>query len=470
MDLVPDSFVIREAEMRLKKANKDYLVQDRPLKALLVFCLPMILGNLFQQFYTIADSAIVGRMVSELALAACGASYTLTMVIMCIAIGGGAGVSVIVSRYFGAKKYDKMKVAVWTAMISFLVFGVLLGAIMRIFSRPLLRLLDTPKDALDMAETYLNIYLYGLPFLFMYNVLNSMFNAIGKSRIPLYFLIFSSILNIGLDIYMVGPLEMEIAGAAWATFIAQGISAVLSFFVLIRTINNLHSKRVKMFDKKELWEIAKIGLPSIVQQSTVSLGMLFVQVVVNRFGSEALAGYTAAVRISSIFMVPMNVMGNAVSAYTAQNIGAQKLERVTQGLKIACAIVMVAAVAICAALEIFSHSFMVMFMGSDGTEMAYKTGEGYLTFMGIFYFVLGLKQSVDGLLRGAGDMTIFTAANVVNLILRVGLAFGLAPVFGVAMAWYCVPVGWIVNLIMSYLELRTGKWRKIYDAKLLSKA
>lgn len=209
--------------------KNDYLITGGPLRSLLVFSFPMILGNLFQQFYTMADSAIVGRFVSEQALAAVGASYALTNIFICVAVGGGIGSSVIVSRHFGEKNYRNMKISVSTAMISFLFISIILGGTGLIFCRPIMILLNTPDDTLGMAVVYLKIYFLGLPFLFMYNVISSMFNALGKSKTPLIFLIFSSMLNVALDLFMVLTLGMGVAGAAWATLISQGIAAISSF-------------------------------------------------------------------------------------------------------------------------------------------------------------------------------------------------------------------------------------------------
>ena len=202
--------------------NSDYLISENPLKALVFFSLPMIIGNLFQQVYTMADSAIVGRLVGENALAAVGAAYSLTNIFICIAIGGGIGASVIVSQYFGRGSYGKLKKAVYTALISFLLISGLLGGFGLLFSRKIMIALNTPAEVLDMSVTYLKIYFLGLPFLFMYNVLSSMFNALGKSRIPLYFLIFSSVFNIVLDWIFVANFHLDVAGVAWATLIAQG--------------------------------------------------------------------------------------------------------------------------------------------------------------------------------------------------------------------------------------------------------
>lgn len=439
--------------------DNDYLIKKPPLQALFLFSLLMIIGNLFQQTYTMVDSAIVGRYVSEQALAAVGASYALTNIFICVAIGGGIGASVIVSRYFGAKEYGRMKTAVFTALLSFLGISLVLGVAGLFLGNQIMIWLNTPQDCLDMAAQYLRIYFLGLPFLFMYNVLSAMFNALGKSRIPLYFLIFSSVFNVVLDIIMVTKMDMGVAGVAWATLIAQGISAVLSFAVLIKNLNGLEGKQKTLFDTIELSEMTRIAIPSILQQSTVSIGMMLVQSVVNGFGSEALAGFSAAMRIESICVVPMSAIGNAVSSYTAQNIGAQQKDRVVQGLHAASKMVIVCAAVICFFLEVFNRGMIGLFIGNEGTAVALSTGIGYLTFMGWFFCFIGFKMAVDGLLRGAGDMKMFTVANLVNLGIRVIIAITCAPRFGIAMVWCAVPVGWFANWAISYAEYRTGKWK-----------
>jgi putative MATE family efflux protein len=440
--------------------QSDYLIQKKPLQALLVFSLPMIIGNLFQQTYTMADSAIVGRFVSEQALAAVGASNALTNIFICIAIGGGIGASVIVSRYFGGGKYRKMRSSIFTAILSFLLVSVVLGGFGLLFSKDIMALLNTPADCLGMAVEYLNIYFMGLPFLFMYNVLSAMFNGLGKSKIPLFFLIFSSVFNVFLDYILVTRFHLGIAGVAWATLIAQGISAILSFAVLMRTLRKLDSARVSLFDRGDLSAMTKIALPSIFQQSTVSIGMMLVQSVVNSFGSEALAGYSAAMRVESICVVPMLGFGNAVSSYTAQNIGAKKHDRVVEGYHASVKMVIVCGALLCIGLEFFNRRIIRLFHGSGASSVALATGESLLTFLGWFLCIIGFKTTVDGVLRGAGDMKMFTVANFVNLFIRVALAVLLAPRFGMPFIWYAVPVGWFANWAISYGRYRTGKWRE----------
>ena len=441
--------------------KNDYLITENPLKALIVFAIPMIIGNLFQQAYTMADSAIVGRLVGEKALAAVGAAYSLTNIFICVAIGGGIGASVIVSQYFGHGNYGKLKKAVYTALVTFLVISVMLGVIGLAFSKNIMIAMNTPVEVLDMSVTYLQIYFLGLPFLFMYNVLSSMFNALGKSRIPLYFLIFSSVLNIVLDWVFVADFALDVAGVAWATLIAQGVSVLGSFTVLRKELKKLEGASDGIFEAEELLPMAKIALPSILQQSTVSIGMMLVQSVVNSFGAESLAGFSAGMRIESICIVPMAAVGNAISSYTAQNIGAGQLKRVSKGYVQANKMVIFFGVVICVILELFPTQFITLFLGADGSQVAIATGYGYLVFMGFFFFMIGFKMAADGVLRGAGDMKLFTIANLVNLSIRVIMAMTLAPRFGIAWVWYAVPIGWTANFVISYLEYRTGKWKTI---------
>ncbi len=441
--------------------DKEYLIHEKPLKALSVFAFPMIVGNLFQQFYTMVDSMVVGRYVGESALAAVGASYSLTNVFICIAIGGGVGASVITSRYFGSRSYQKMKQSAYLALTAFLVISIILAGAGLVFGRQIMQLLNTPAEVLDMATDFLNIYFIGLPFLFMYNVLAAMFNAIGKSRIPLYLLIFSSVLNIILDICFVRYLHWGVPGAAWATLIAQGVSAVISFIWFLHILSDNKEKKISVSPKTELKEIFRIALPSILQQSTVAIGMMLVQSVVNGFGTEVLAGFSAAMRVESICIVPMAAIGNAISSYTAQNLGARKFERVREGCSEGNKMTAFFAIIIFILLKLFYTDIIASFLGDNGTALALSTGVDYLKFMSWFFILIGLKMVTDGVLRGAGDMKMFTVANLANLGFRVCFAVIMAPRFGIAMVWYAVPVGWLINFVISYIQYSTGKWRGV---------
>lgn len=441
------------------------MIADHPGKALFFFALPMILGNLFQQLYNTVDSIIVGKFVGEDALAAVGASYSLTTVFIMIAIGGGIGASVITSQYLGAGYYRKMKTSVFTALISFLVLSIILSVAGLLLNRSILTGLNTPDNILPDAVLYLEIYFIGLPFLFMYNILSSIFNALGNSKTPLYLLIFSSLLNILLDLVMVRIFHMGVAGVAIATVFAQGLSAVISFCLLLRTLKKYaedereESKR-KIYDFSMLGSMIKVAIPSMLQQSIVSIGMLLVQSVVNGFGSSVLAGYTAGMRIESICIVPMIATGNAVSTFTAQNLGAGKPERVKKGYLAGMRIVAGFAVFICIVLTAFHGVIIGAFLESGSDRAAFETGNAYLSFIAFFFVFIGLKAITDGVLRGAGDVVVFTLANLINLGIRVAFSFGMAEVIGVQAVWIAVPIGWSANYLISFVRYLSGKWSK----------
>lgn len=439
---------------KMRKHSEYYLTQESPFRALLIFSFPMMMGNLFQQFYTMADSIIVGRFIGEAALAAVGASAALSAVFIAIAVGGGAGAMVITSNAFGRKDFTLVKESISTSLISFLILSLILAAAGYAFSDRIMGLLNTPENIKSDAVLYLRIYFLGLPFLFMYNIISSVFNSLGKSRIPLFLLIFSSLLNIVLDIAAVTALGMGIAGAAWATLISQALSAVLSFIILTKTLKIMDGRRKRLFSSSIFSSMTKIALPSIIQQTTINFGMMLVQSVVNTFGSEVLAGYSASIRIDNIVTVPLSAVGNAMSPYTAQNSGAGKNERIDTGWKSALAIILSFAIAICIILQAFNTEIISLFLGTDGSAAAYRTGEEYLSYLGWFYGILGFAFVTGGVLRGIGKMASFTAASIANLSLRVIGAMVFAPLYGVEIVWYVVPLGWILYFSICYVSYR----------------
>ena len=441
--------------------KKQPLLTDTPGRALLVFALPMIIGNLFQQFYNMADSIIVGRFVGENALAAVGASYSFTNVFIMIAIGGGIGASVLTSQYLGAGKLREMKTSVATFLITFLVLSSLLACFGFLLNPTVMRLLKTPEDIFSDAVLYLQIYFCGLPFMFMYNVLSANFNALGKSVIPLVLLIFSSVLNVFLDLFMVLKLGMGVEGVAIATILAQGISSLLSFLILLLFLGTFHTEgKISLFNRSMLVNGTKIAIPSIIQQSIVSIGILLTQSAVNRFGSSALAGYSAGMRLESLAIVPMIATGNAVSTFTAQNLGAGQKERVRQGYRTSYLIILSFSAILLIATQLFYRPILSAFLDVESSPVAYSTGSSYLRFIGFFFCLLGFKASTDGVLRGAGDVGVYMAANLVNLSIRVAVAQLCSPVWGIEFVWYAVPLGWGMNYIISYLWYRTGHWEK----------
>ena len=378
-----------------------------------------------------------------------------------IAIGGGIGASVLTSQYLGAGKHKEMKSSVYTFLITFAVFSILLALIGFWINPTVLKLLKTPPNIMDDAVLYLQIYFVGMPFLFMYNILSANFNALGKSKIPLYLLIFSSILNIIMDLWMVGGLGLGVKGAAIATVIAQGIAAVISFLILMRLLGTYKIEgRVDKFRSDMFVTGVKIAIPSIVQQSIVSIGMLLTQSAVNQFGSSALAGYSAGTRLESICVVPMIATGNAMSTFTAQNLGAGKPERVRKGYRAAYGIIISFGVALILISQLFYKPIVSAFVDEGSSQVAFQTGTDYFRFIGLFFSFLGFKAITDGILRGAGDIKVYMFANLVNLSIRVAVAQLCSPIWGIELIWYAVPMGWAVNYFISYLWYRTGNWKK----------
>ena len=425
-------------------SKDEYLITDAPLKALTVFAMPMILGSFFQQVYNMADSIIVGQFVGSSALAAVGACAALTNVFICVALGAGVGAGVLVSRYFGAQNYSKMKTIVSTSLISFLILSILLGVFGFVFSHFMMSLLQTPADILDEAVLYLRVY-----FVFMYNILSTMFNSIGESKIPLGLLIFSSVLNIVMDLWMVAGLGLGVFGAALATLIAQGISAVFSLLIFFNRMRRYKS-RFNRFDRQELHSMLRIAVPSVLQQSTVSIGMMIVQAVVNPFGTQALAGYAATMRVENVFSLIFVSIGNAVSPYVSQNLGAKKIERIKKGYHAALVLDLCFAVLAFIVIETLHTPISSLFLGKDGTALAYQVSGDYMKWLGYFFIFMGIKMATDGVLRGLGIMRPFLIANMVNLAIRLSVALIFAPRYGIAFVWLAVPAGWLANFLISY--------------------
>jgi len=445
--------------------NKD-LTSGKPSSVLWKFCLPLFGSIIFQQLYNIADSFVAGKFIGNAALAAVGNSYEITLIFIAFAFGCNIGCSVVVSNFFGAKKYGEMKTSVYTSLIA---GGVLCGVLMlfgSIFCGGLLRLINTPENIFADSKLYLDIYIYGLPFVFFYNIATGIFSALGDSKTPFVFLACSSVANIGMDILFVAAFKMGVAGVAWATFLCQGVSCVLAvLFVVLRLKKIGAGEKTKLFSFAILGKVAVIAVPSILQQSFISVGNIVIQSVINTFGSEVMAGYSAAVKLNNMVVTSLTTLGNGISNYTAQNMGAGKHARVKQGFRAGLAIVWIICVPVCALYLIAGKYLMYAFL-DDVSGAALKTGLTFLRVISPFYFVIAAKLVADGVLRGSGMMKQFMIATFTDLILRVALAevLALTPLgtTGIWMAWPC---GWCVSAVLSIIFYRGGAWNKMPDAE-----
>lgn len=434
------------------------LTVGSPSKQLRVFCIPLLLSAMFQQLYNIADSVIAGQFAGKDALAAIGASYCITMIFMAVAIGANTGCNVIVSMLYGAKDYERMKTAVWTSLISISAVSILLTIVGVIFCRPTLILLATPGNIMTDAAVYLDIYVYGLFFLFLYNICTGIFSALGDSKTPFYFLVASSIANVGLDLLFVAVFHWGVAGAAWATFLTQGMAAVLALVVLLRRVAKIKSAAYRRFSVQMLGKICVVAIPSILQQSFISVGNLFIQNLVNGFGSDVVAGYSAAVKLNTFALTSFTTLGNGTSVFTAQNLGAQKTDRVRQGFRASLAISVSIAVLFTLVYVVFSRYVIGLFVNINETEVV-GAGTAFLRIVTPFYVVISIKLAGDGVLRGAGAMKSFMVATFSDLILRVLLATIMSPIFGSNGIWYSWPIGWIIAAGITMGFYFSGIWK-----------
>ncbi|SFR90623.1 MATE family efflux transporter [Anaeromicropila populeti] len=438
------------------------MIEGRAAKSLFLFALPMVIGNLFQQLYNLIDSMVVGNYVGGDALAAVGASFSITLLFIAIATGSGIGCSVVISQYFGAKQFGRMKTAIFTAILSISALSLVLMIFGLVISQPLLELMGTPDNVLTEAVLYLNIYFWGLFFLFLYNILNSIYNAMGESRLPLFFLFLSSLLNIGLDLYFVIYLKMGVGGVAFATLISQGISACFSFFFLMLRLKRIPTEeKFVLFDFAALFRMNKVAVPSIIQQSIVSFGFLLVQSIINRYGSSVMTGYTAATKIDSICIMPMISVGNAVSTFVAQNIGARKPERIKKGYHAGLWMIAGISLTITFIIFLFGEQFINAFLNKkEANVLALYTGTEYLKVVSLFYIVMGFMNVSNGILRGSGDVNVFMICTLSNFSTRVILAFILSGFIEEKAVWWSIPIGWSIGLIIAYLRYRSGRWKE----------
>lgn len=440
--------------------NRDLTVGN-PGAVLRRFCLPLFGSVIFQQLYNIADSLVAGKFIGESALAAVGNSYEITMLFIAFAFGCNIGCSVVVSQLFGGRAYGEMKTAVTTTLIAAgalclaLMAGGLLG------SRALLELIRTPEEVMDASRLYLDIYLWGLPFLFFYNIATGIFSALGDSRTPFLFLALSSTANIGVDILFVTAFDMGVAGVAWATFLCQGVSCLLALAVVFRRLARIPAEgRRPLFSASALGRVAAIAVPSILQQSFISVGNIVIQGAINGFGTGVMAGYSAAVKLNNLVVTSFTTLGNGVSNFTAQNLGAGKTERIDQGFRAGLGLVWAVCLPVAAAYLLAGRQLLCLFIDAP-TQTALDTGVTFLRLLSPFYFVVSAKLTADGVLRGTGCMGRFMAATFTDLILRVTLALVLSRTgLGATGIWLAWPIGWTAATVLSLLFYHTGPWRR----------
>ena len=427
-------------------------------RQVLAYAMPLVASSLLQALYSMVDTVIAGHFAGSAAISAINNSGQILNILTKIAIGITTGGNIIIGQYYGAKEQGRLGEASGTLLSLSLLLGAATAVGLYAGAYPLLGLLGAP--AMEQSVAYLRICAVGMVFVFGYNALSAVLRGVGDSRTPLYFLIASSLANIVMDVVFVVCFHMGVGGVAWATFLCQGVASVLAAWTLFRRLRGVPApERHPLFSWRMLGRIARIAVPSILQQSFISVGNLFIQSLVNSFGSAVVAGYSAAVKLNTFALTGFTTLGNGLSSFTAQNIGAGRPERVKQGFRAGAGMTLCVAVPFIAAFVFAGPQMVRLFLSAPSAD-ALAQGTLFLNIVAPFYVLISLKLAADGVLRGAGDMGAFTAANLVNLTLRVVLAAVLAPRLGIRMVWYAVPVGWAANYLISFLRYRTGRWRE----------
>ena len=435
------------------------LTKGNITKSLLLFSLPMILGNLLQQLYNVADTFIVGKYISSDALAAVGSSFTLMTFLTSIILGLCMGSGILFSMLYGAKQIDKMKVSFFVSFIAVGIITILLEGICILAIHPILVFMNIPQDIYEITCDYLIIIFIGLIFTFIYNYFASLLRALGNSKIPLLFLASASVINIVLDIFFIVKVNMGVSGAALATLLAQIFSALgIMLYVLILKKELIPQKQHCHFDYEIFKKIKDYSLLTCLQQSVMNFGILMIQGLVNSFGIITMSAFAAAVKIDSFAYMPVQDFGNAFSTFIAQNKGADLQDRIKKGLQVAIKVAVIFCLIISFLVFIFADKLMMIFIDASKVEII-RQGVAYLRIEGACYLGIGCLFLLYGYYRGVGKPGISVVLTVVSLGTRVLLAYLLAPLFKTTAIWWSIPIGWfLADMIGIVYGIKKEDW------------
>lgn len=435
------------------------LTKGKEGKLIFYFALPMIIGNVFQQLYNTVDSIIVGRTLGKNSLAAVGASFPIMFLLIALIMGVTMGTTILIAQYYGAKDMENVKKAIDTAYIFLFFACIVITVIGLIFSGPMLRLLKVPDDVMSEAKTYLNIIFAGITATFGYNSISAILRGLGDSKTPLYFLIVATVMNIFLDLLFILAFGWGVAGAAWATVISQAFSFIVGFMYLNKTQELFKFKIKEMIFDKEIFNLSvKIGLPSGLQQMFVAAGMMALQSIVNSFGTDTMAAYTAAGKLDSFAAMPAMNFSAAISTFVGQNIGAGKPERVKKGYRVTLLMASIVSLSTTAIVLLFGKPLISIFSPDPNVI---KIGTRYLAIVGIFYILFSTMFVTNGVIRGAGDTLIPMFTTLMSLwVIRVPVSKFLSDKIGSDGIWWGIPAGWAVGLTISYIYYLSGRWKR----------
>ncbi|MEG1606907.1 MAG: MATE family efflux transporter [Mucinivorans sp.] len=427
-------------------------------RQIIFFALPIILGNFFMQLYQIVDSIIVGQYLGKEALAAVGASTPIVFAVVALVIGIGSGASVVISQYFGGKEREKVNLTSDTLHIFLLGAGFVVAIIGIFCSELIFSWINLPEALIPQASTYLKIYLGGAFLMFGFNTIASILRGVGDSKTPLYFLLISALLNVGLDYLFIVGFGWGIAGAAWATVIAQGVAYFAAILYINRTSTIFYINLLKLkFDRKIFRQCVNYGLPTGIQQSFVAYGAVALMSIVNGFGTDVIAGYAAGLRIDGLAVIPAMNFSMALTSFVGQNVGAGRYDRVAKGLRLTLLYSSITCIVISAIIIIFGTNILHMFT-TDAAVV--KVGVEYLVVVSSFYLVFNAMFIINGTLRGAGAVIAPMVITIVALWgVRVPLSIWLSGIMGESGIWWSIPIGWAIGMTAAFIYYKTGNWK-----------
>ncbi len=434
------------------------LTEGNEARLIINFATPMLLGNLLQQLYNIVDTIIVGNILGKEALAAVGASFPIIFTLISLIIGVASGGTIVIAQYFGAKDIKNVKRAIDTLYIFTFFASIILSVVGIYFTEEIFRLVRLPEEILPQAKTYLTIYLSGLIITFGFNGTSAILRGLGDSKTPLYFLIISTFFNIGLDLLFIIVFKWGIAGAALATIASQGIAFLMAIVYLNRYHKIISFNISKFhFDTRIFQQSIRIGLPTGIQHTFVSLGNLAMMAIVNSFGTNVIAAYTAAIRIDNLAVLPAMNFGAALATFVGQNLGAGKSARVKTGFKSTLLMSSIVSVTVTLIVIFFKKQLIGLF--TNDAEVI-RIGSEYLLIVCSFYLLFTTMFKINGVLRGAGDTLIPMFISLFSLwVVRIPLAWLFSSRIGETGIWWAIPAGWLMGLIFYYLYYATGKWK-----------
>lgn len=443
------------------------MTEGNPFKTIFFFAVPMIVSNLFQQLYNVIDTLIVGNRLGQDALAAVGSASSITAVFVQLATGLALGGSVVISQYFGAQKSDRIRLCATTLAMFSTVVGTIATILMWIYAEPLLYFVNTPQEIVPMGVSYLRLYFLGSIPIFLYNVLGSVYTALGNSKTPLKFLLISSAANVILDLIFIINFHWGVAGAAAATAISQLLAMVLALMDIPKLLSafpvqKTESGRTLFFSGKLLLTMLRFALPSALQQSIVSVGSVVVQATINSFGSAVMAGTAAASKVINLAIaIPINY-SNAYAGFVGQNMGAGKTERIRPGLMSSLFCCGVVSLGMTAVLISFAEPIIRLFLSDTETDIvrALTVGTKYIRVVGACLVVFAAYMLVKATFKGSGDMSWFILTTLLSFFIRLVITVGFAGKFGVDVIWWGFNLGWIISLLVAVLRYVQGGWKK----------